>query len=117
MLARRPDGSVVAVSEGRDDGDQSVVVALLMTLDGQKTRLSARGSRVRRRSGGPGRRLGITEFPASLGSIRGTRRVVGRGSGRVLSRAVLLAVAAIALVSAPAQAFDCGGTAGPARVG
>ena len=35
----------------------------------------------------------------------------------MIGRAALLAVAAIALTSAPAQAFDCGGTAGPARVG
>src|SRR3954454_4388988 len=35
----------------------------------------------------------------------------------MIGRAGLLAVAAIALTCAPAQALDCGGIAGPARVG
>src|SRR4051794_28785945 len=46
------------------------------------------------------------------------RREGGLPRGKwVIGRAVLLAVTASALTSAPARALDCGGTAGPARVG
>src|SRR4051812_46232335 len=41
----------------------------------------------------------------------------GRRNGRVIGRAVVLAVTATALSGAPAQALECGGTAGPARLG
>ena len=77
----------------------------------------ARDGRCAARSRGPDQRSRITEHPGSLGLCSWNWTSGRSGSGRVIRCAVLLAVGALALASAPAEAFDCGGTAGPARVG
>src|SRR3954447_24537633 len=48
---RWPGGSVLAVSGARDDDDQSLLVAVLTTLEDQKVKLPARGPKMTRCSG------------------------------------------------------------------